>query len=169
MVDPPAPDEKSLFDSDALPGHDSLALEIRSRAIKLLTTREHSCLELQRKLEQRGYPPQAVRQVLDDLQRDDLLSEQRLAEAYVAERLGKGFGPVRIRFELREKGLSDAQIDPHLMLDDTQVLAVMARAHQRRFGPAARDDRATAAKRARFLEYRGFPSYLIARYLGDDG
>ena len=131
----------------------------------MLTTREHSRLELTRKLRARGYPVDDIDTVLDDLERSELLSEARLIEVYVAERLGKGFGPVRIRFELREKGLSDAQIDPHLQLQDEHCLALIGAAHDHRFGAGSRDDRQTLAKRARFLEYRGFPSHLIARFL----
>jgi len=146
----------------------ALRNEIRSRAVKLLTTREHARLELERKLRQRGYPPEAVADVLDALERDALLSEDRLLETYVAERLEKGFGPLRIRVELQGKGLSDRQIEPQLQLDDEHLLTLMATAHDRRFGATARSDRQTLAKRARFLEYRGFPSYLIARLLDVD-
>ncbi len=139
--------------------------EIRSRAVKLLTTREHSRLELTRKLTARGYPADDIDTVLDDLEQAELLSESRLIEVYVAERLSKGFGPVRIRFELREKGLSDAQFEPHLHIPDDDCLALIGAAHDRRFGAGSRDESQTLAKRARFLEYRGFPSHLIARFL----
>jgi len=142
--------------------------DLKARAVKLLGTREHSRRELARKLLARGYGAEAVDSVLDELEQDGLLSEARLAEAYVAERLQKGFGPVRIRCELQEKGLSDAQIEPHLTLDDEQCLALLALAHDRRFGAGSRSDRPTLAKRARFLEYRGFPSHLIARFLNGD-
>ncbi len=131
----------------------------------MLTTREHSRLELTRKLRARGYPVDDIDTVLDDLEQTELLSEARLVEVYVAERLGKGFGPVRIRFELREKGLSDAQIDPHIQLQDEHCLALIGAAHDQRFGAGSRNERQTLAKRARFLEYRGFPSHLIARFL----
>jgi regulatory protein len=142
-----------------------LASEIRSRALKLLTTREHSRYELWRKLYRRGYPAEDVDAVLDDLAAQDLLSEERMLAAYVAERLQKGFGPLRIRAELKAKGLSDAAIDPHLAVDDDACLALMAGVDAGRFGPAPENDRQTLAKRARFLEYRGFPAHLIARVL----
>jgi regulatory protein len=142
--------------------------EIRSRAVKLLTTREHSRQELARKLLARAYAADDIDAVLDQLERDDLLSESRLVEQYVAERLQKGFGPVRIRFELREKGLSDTRIEPHLQLEDERCLALIGAAHDRRFGAGSREERQTLAKRARFLEYRGFPSHLIARFLDAD-
>lgn len=142
--------------------------EIRSRALKLLTSREHSRQELARKLLARGYAAEDIDTVLDQLEQDELLSASRLVEHYVAERLEKGFGPLRIRVELRAKGLSDPQIEPHLGLEDAQCLALINAAHNRRFGAGSKNERQTLAKRARFLEYRGFPSHLIARFLGAD-
>jgi regulatory protein len=139
--------------------------EIRSRALKLLTTREHSRLELSRKLCRRGYPAEEVDSVLETLIADDLLSEQRLLSAYVTERLSKGFGPRRIRAELREKGLSDEQIEPYLTLDDETLSDYLQRAYRRRFGEDQIGDARDWAKRGRFLEYRGFPPGLIARCL----
>jgi regulatory protein len=142
--------------------------EIRSRALKLLTNREHSRRELARKLLRRGYPGADVERVLDQLVDEDLLSEARLVAAYVAERLDKGFGPVRIRFELREKGLSEALIEPHLAIDDAELLQRITLAHNKRFGDTAMDDPRERARRARFLEYRGFPPQLVARFLSGD-
>jgi regulatory protein len=139
--------------------------EIRSRALKLLTTREHSRLELARKLGRRGYPASAVDAVLDALIADDLLSEERLVAAYVAERLDKGFGPLRIRFELREKGLSDDQIEPYLSLDDEALIHCLGAVYRKRYGERPIADPRDQQKRSRFLEYRGFPSRLIARFL----
>lgn len=138
--------------------------EIRSRALKLLTTREHSRLELSRKLRRRGYDGDAVDAVLDALEADDLLSEERLIAAYVAERLGKGFGPLRIQFELREKGLSDAQIDPYLSQDDESLLHCLALAYRKRYGEQPIDGVREQSKRSRFLEHRGFPPRLIAHF-----
>jgi regulatory protein len=138
--------------------------EIRSRALKLLTTREHSRLELSRKLRRRGYDAAAVDEVLDALQAEELLSEERLIAAYVAERLSKGFGPLRIQFELREKGLSDDQIHPYLKHDDESMLQFLAQAYRKRYGDQPIVGVRDQSKRSRFLEYRGFPPRLIARF-----
>jgi len=159
-----APGTESEQSRDA--AQNDASAEIRSRAVKLLTTREHSRQELARKLLRRAYAADAINAVLDQLERDDLLSESRLIEQYVAERLRKGFGPVRIRFELREKGLSDLRTEPYLELSEESCLALISAAHNRRFGAETRKERQTLAKRARFLEYRGFPSHLVARFLG---
>lgn len=146
----------------------ALVAEVRGRALKLLAVREHSRLELARKLAARGYPAAAIDAALDALAAAGLLNEQRLLAAYVADRLEKGFGPLRIRRELREKGLADADITPHLDLDEAVLLARMTAVAARRFGPAPAGSRAELAKRARFLEYRGFPAHLIGRLLEHD-
>ena len=131
----------------------------------LLANREHSHAELARKLTARGFDAAAVDETLAHLAKTGLLDEGRLAEAYVAERLHKGFGPLRIRQELRGKGLADDLIAPHLRLDDGDWLGFIAAAHDKRFGPAASGDAKERARRGRFLEYRGFPADLIARFL----
>ncbi|HSQ07246.1 MAG TPA: regulatory protein RecX [Chromatiaceae bacterium] len=131
----------------------------------LLANREHSRAELARKLAGRGFDTAAVDEALEQLAETGLLDEGRLAEAYVAERLHKGFGPLRIRHELRGKGLADDLIAPHLRLDDGDWLDLIAAAHDKRFGPALPADAKERARRGRFLEYRGFPGDLIARFL----
>jgi len=127
--------------------------------------RDHSRAELARKLSARGFSADATQCVLDSLAEAGLVDEGRLAEAYVAERLRKGFGPSRIRRELREKGLSNALIDPHLEQTSGDWLRLIAAVHDKRFGPAPAGDLKERARRGRFLEYRGFPPELIARFL----
>ena len=139
--------------------------EIRLRAVKLLADREHSRLELGRKLRARAYAAEDVEQVLDALESEGLQSEERFVDVYVGERLRKGFGPSRIRLELRERGVDDACIGERLDLDDSRCLALMEVADVKRFGVESRKDPKTLAKRARFLEYRGFPTHLVARFL----
>lgn len=139
--------------------------EIQRAALGLLANREHSRDELARKLAARGFAEGEIGTALDALADAGLIDEDRLAEAYVAERLRKGFGPLRIRQELRGKGLSDEQIAPHLRLAQADLSGLLAAVHDKRFGPAAAADARERARRGRFLEYRGFPADLIARFL----
>jgi regulatory protein len=153
-----APDEWNL------PGLDPSA-PIERLALKLLATREHSRRELARKLGARGFDPALVDGVMDRLIRAGALDESRLAEHYVAERSGKGFGPLRIRAELWEKGLAEDLFDPYLDALEADWPDYLAAAYERRFGPGQPVDRADYARRARFLEQRGFPPEMIRRYL----
>jgi regulatory protein len=135
-----------------------------------LTGREHSRRELDRKLASRGFPQDEVERVLDDLSERGLLNEERMAEVYVAERVRKGFGPVRIRHELRQRGLSDGLIALHLEKSKQEWLQAMALANDKKYGPTRPPEATERARRARFLEYRGFPADLIACFMyGDDG
>lgn len=139
--------------------------EITRRALAFLALREHSRLELARKLASRGFHGADIEPVMDRLAAEGALDERRLAESYVAERAAKGFGPVRIRAELLEKGLPAALIDPYLesMRDDWE--AYLAEVYDRRFGSDPPADRDQYARCGRFLEQRGFPPEMIRRFL----
>lgn len=141
------------------------AAEIEHLALKLLGIREHSRLELARKLKTRGYAADAIEAVLTRLADRGALDEARLAAAYIAERAGKGFGPLRIRAELRDKGLMDATIARFLDTRGDEWPARLEQAHARRFGQGPPTDQADYGRRGRFLEQRGFPTELIRRHL----
>jgi regulatory protein len=121
-----------------------------------------------RKLKGRGHGEADVLSVVEALSSRGLLSEARLAEAYVAERLNKGFGPLRVRQELHRKGLSDDLIDPHLNLSNAEWRDRIAAVHRKKYGSVPASDPKERARRARFLEYRGFPTDLIRRFLAGD-
>lgn len=140
-------------------------LEAESAALKLLASREHSRLELARKLAVRGFAEEAVETALDRLIQGGAIDESRLAEHYVHERMGKGFGPVRIRGELRRKGLAEAVVDRHLGRVSDDFANAMVRVYDRRFGDEPPQTPAEFAKRARFLEQRGFTTDSIRRFL----
>ena len=124
----------------------------------LLARREHSRLELTRKLKARGFEQDLVEDVLAGLSKDNLLSETRFAEAFVQGRLRKGKGPVRILLELQERGiegdLARAAIDA-ARADWTELAA---RVLHKKFGGAGSGDFRESARRARFLSQRGFSS-----------
>ncbi|MCU0970226.1 MAG: RecX family transcriptional regulator [Gammaproteobacteria bacterium] len=109
--------------------------------------------------------------VLDDLARRGLQSDARFAEQYVAARAARGYGPVRIRAELRERGLDDGLIADHLDERDPVWRERLDAVARKRFGSRAPSDYADRARRARFLEYRGFGPALVRRVLfgGDEG
>lgn len=135
----------------------------RRKAMDLLARREHSRLELERKLAARNFDPELVRAVLDELEQDGLLSAERFAESFVASRYAKGQGPYRIRRELAERGVESASgvIDDRRF--DWDALARATRV--KRFGAAPPADIRDKARQVRFLEYRGFGHEQIKRAL----
>lgn len=133
----------------------------------MLALREHGRRELQHKLCARGYAEADIERLLEDLADRGLVSDRRMAETYVAERVRKGFGPVRIRQELRQRGLAEDLIDHSLGQSTREWWDAMSAVHAKRFGPAPANHHKARAQRARFLEYRGFPAELFADLLND--
>ncbi|MCW8906494.1 MAG: recombination regulator RecX [Sedimenticola sp.] len=142
--------------------------ELEQAAIRLLAIREHSRLELQRKLQARTEQPELLQELLDRLQAEGYQSDGRFAEQYVESRKAKGFGPVRIGRELRERGVDSVLIEQWLDPHATDWSALLQSCCRRKFGNAVPGDYRERAKRARFLEYRGFPVEMIRNELWAD-
>ena len=159
--------QRSKPKPDSGPAADAAAA--RSRAVQLLAAREHSALELRHKLGDRGFPLQVVDTVLAQLAADGLQSDARFVEQYVRSRVRRGFGPVRIRAELRERGIGEALIAPQLDAWDWAAQAEGARC--KRFGGGVPREWKERARQARFLQMRGFGSEhmgaLFAQLPGD--
>lgn len=140
--------------------------DIRRKAMDLLARREHSVAELRRKLLAKGYAQPAVDEQLGLLEQESLLSDQRFAESYVNFRSKKGFGPVRIRQELKEKGVDATLIEEYL--DNNDCWRNIAKeVREKRFGTTLPKDYKDIAKQMRFLQYRGFSNEQV-RHLFDD-
>jgi len=133
---------------------------IRRSAMDLLARREHSYAELVRKLRQRGAATEMAEMELDRLQEQGLLSDERFCEAYVYSRSQRGYGPVRLREELRQRGVAERLIDEVLRDGawDWAALAQMAFAKRFPEGPAS--DLKERARQQRFMQYRGFGGYF---------
>lgn len=107
-------------------------------------------------------------QVLDALEAQGLLSDERFAENYVSYRQRKGYGPRRIQVELKERGISAELMEPWLDMNDPDWFDRMKKVAKRKFGGLPARDQKEQARRARFLEYRGFQQSQIRRFLWDE-
>lgn len=137
------------------------APSLKGRALRLLSGREYSRLELERKLNPYEEEPGSLAVALDDLQAKGFISEQRVLESVVNRRAGK-LGAARIKQELQGKGL-----DPQAVADAMTDLRAteLARAREvwsKKFGQPP-EDAAQRAKQMRFLASRGFGGDTIRR------
>ncbi len=162
-------------------------LSLKGRALQWLAQREHSRLEMRRKLMRQARaeaqaktllaatrgesvdtqaPTQEslvneVEALLDWLQAQRYLSEERFAESRVHARVSR-FGNLRIRQELQQHGLS---LTPEMASDLRQSERDRAsEVRQRKFGdsPVTASER---ARQARFLAGRGFSAEVIWQVL----
>ena len=128
----------------------------RKQALNLLARREHSRLELRRKLLARSHAEDLADEVLDKLQRERLLDEARFAEQFVRSRTGRGQGPAKIRAQLLQRGVDESLIDTVLAEAECDWAALAAAARRKRFGAASPGAYRERARQSRFLKSRGF-------------
>jgi regulatory protein len=141
------------------------AAELKARALRYLARREHSRAELARKLSPYAESQQLLEGLLSELEGRKLLSNHRFAEMRT-HILSRKYGAARIRHDLKSKGVSDE------LVASVSVEGELERAreilHRKYKTPATtREER---ARRARFLQGRGFSGDVITRLVlrGED-
>jgi regulatory protein len=138
---------------------------LKARALRLLSGREHSRVELTRKLANSA-DGETIEALLDRLEELDLLSDARFAQSYIRSRQGR-LGSLRLRLELKQKGIAEHLIEAAMQDSATSDDEARARAvWQKKFGTPPTDAR-DWAKQARFLQGRGFAADIIHRILKD--
>jgi regulatory protein len=138
-------------------------VSLKGRALRLLGQREHTRLELERKLGRYEEEPGTLAQALDELQAKGYLNEQRAAESLVHRRAGQ-YGAMRLRQEMQDKGVARELIDQTLAgVKDTELSRALE-VWRRKFDvlPATPQER---ARQIRFLQARGFSADIVARLL----
>lgn len=131
---------------------------LRVAALRLLTRRDHSRAELEKKLAAEAESAEQLAMVLDRLQAERLLSDHRYASHRVATRASR-YGDARLKQELRQQGISDDDIAaamPEAGDEAGRCRSVWARKFREL--PKSAEER---AKQMRFLQYRGFSSEAI--------
>ena len=134
---------------------------LKGRALRLLSLREHSRQELERKLKPFEEMPGELAEALDFLQAKDFINEQRVVESVVNSRSRK-LGASRVRQELQAKGLPAEAIAEAVQTMRSTELERAREVWRKKFGePPA--DAAARAKQVRFLISRGFAVEVVKR------
>jgi regulatory protein len=144
-------------------------LSLKGRALRALAAREHSRVELQRKLQLHEQEPGELAKILDDLAAKGFISDVRVAES-VMHRRGQKLGAARVLQELRQKGL-----EPEALASAAEQLKAteLERAKEvwrKKFGDPAPLEPSECARQMRFLASRGFAPEVIRKVLrgGDE-
>jgi regulatory protein len=138
-------------------------LSLKARALKYLSTREHSRLELARKLSRYAEEGDDVEALLDFLEKNNWLSQERFAESLVHRRAGR-YGNARVLAELQQHGVNGEAFDE---LKSELKESETARAREvwrRKFGRVPQDAE-ERSKQMRFLLQRGFSQSVVRAVL----
>ncbi|MGH8182086.1 MAG: regulatory protein RecX [Rhodanobacteraceae bacterium] len=131
------------------------------RALGMLARREYSQRELRARLEHSGCDQGESETALKKLHAQHYQDDQRFGEMIARARVGHGYGPDRIRAELRSHGLEDSAI--RALLDSAGVdwPALALAQLRKKYGVKPVVDHAERSKRAAFLLRRGFAAATV--------
>ena len=153
-------------------GKSGFALSLKGRALRLLSGREQSRAELQRKLSSHEEEPGQLAAVLDELEAKDFISPARVIESVINRRQAK-LGASRIKGELQRKGLDADKVAEAISGLKATELERAREVWRKKFDSKTDADTTPAAKakQMRFLAARGFGADAIRRVVsgrGDD-
>ena len=120
----------------------------RNRALQYLGYRERSRAELAGRLLDDGYPATLVSELVGRFVELQLVDDERFAASWTRTRLTAGFGPERVKRELRLKGIAKEVVE-RVLADVADASATLERARQliRRMPQATAKERASCTRR----------------------
>lgn len=129
--------------------------------MRLLTRREHSRRELLEKLQLRGHDCVVAEAVLDELAEQGWQSDRRYAESYARQRISKGYGPLRIVYEIEQRGGERIDVDAVMQETGGDWQEALKKIYVEKYGLTKDLSYTEWAKRVRFLQHRGFSQAMI--------
>ena len=138
------------------------APSLKGRALRLLSRREHSRVELERKLAPHAPDPEALARALDELTAAGFISEARVVESVIHQRAPR-MGALRLRQELQHKGIAPDAIAQALADLRGSELERATAVWRGRFTHST--DARERARQSRFLLARGFGAGVVVQVL----
>jgi regulatory protein len=94
--------------------------------------------------------------VIEELIECKYLCNTRFTESFIRSRQNKGFGPIKIRKELKNKGIDNNTIDDYLKVNSSKWYDIAMTQYKKKYRDIPVSDYKEWSKRARFLQGRGF-------------
>ncbi|EGW20933.1 regulatory protein RecX [Methylobacter tundripaludum] len=139
-----------------------VAKEIEGVCLRLLARREHSRQELLAKLALRGFDRDDVLPVIDELAEHGWQDDSRYAESYARFRIQKGYGPIRVSYELKQNGIAAFDLEGIVQEEAGSWMALLEQVYSKKYSHDTVLERNEWAKRSRFLLHRGFSGAMIS-------
>lgn len=144
--------------------------DIKLAAMRYLVRREHATSELKRKILRKFSGCEAaIDAEIKMLAEEGFQSDQRYAEQMVRNGVFRYHGPVRIRAELHQLGISEELINNAMDEEGADWSKLIVELSEKKYGnePPPREAK-DIAKRLRFFNSRGFRSEHINKVVKDD-
>jgi regulatory protein len=136
-------------------------------AMNMLAMREHSRFELAQKLGKKSEDNVLIVQVLNRLEKDNLLNDQRFALMFIRSKANSGFGPYKIKQELQSKHVGKILIAEALVELDIDWFKNATELYLKRVAQVTDIDIKEKHKQSRYLQNRGFSSEIARDVVGE--
>lgn len=137
----------------------------KQSAYRLLSYRDRSVKEIETKLAEKGYSEEIIAEVIASLKEANYLDDDRFARQWVRFRTEhRHFGPIRLKRELLEKGISSEEADRAIegRSEEWDLVEQAEAALRRRLkDPSLLHDLKTRQKAYAFLQRKGFNTETI--------
>ena len=130
--------------------------KIRFKILDLLSRREHSFKEVIEKLKNRVNSEKRLFEELTKLKEENLQSDKRFAESYTRSRSVKGFGPKKISFELKSRGISENLISKIVYSEQINWIEIIKKEFRKKFSVNNDFTEEDISRAKKFLLQRGF-------------
>lgn len=134
-------------------------------AVRLLEVRDRSSAEIIKRLTDQGYTEEAVKGAVAKLQKAGYLDDRRFAQAFLM-RIGKKYGAIRIRQEMRRKGIPQEFVEELLLEQDRdETLETAVKLARNALRGKAKDPQSLYRRAYAALARRGFPPETVRKAL----
>lgn len=146
--------------------------DVWNKAITLLARREYSCVELSGKLKVYASDVE-IEPILTRLVESGYLCDQRFTESYIRMRVAQGHGLIRIRYDLKSKGVQSDLVQHVLEEQENDWYQLAYELYVRKYRSSSKElDYKERARRMRFMSQRGFSideiKYAEGVFLSED-
>jgi regulatory protein len=142
--------------------------EAYAKAAALCSKGEKSSSDIRKKLEEWGLDKYDASAVVEELKREKFIDDERYIKAYVNDKFKfEKWGRIKIRFQLKQKGLSDDLIRVGLNeIDEEKYIKLLLQTMRDKAKTIKSGDKyEKMAKIIRFAQNRGFEPEYIHRHL----
>ncbi|MCK5728774.1 MAG: regulatory protein RecX [Methylococcales bacterium] len=139
--------------------------EIKPICLRLLARREYSQKELMTKLIAKGFESLEIQTVIDTLKNQNFQSDERFAENYARARFYKGFGMLKISYELQQHQIENFDLQAVLAENFDDEYQLIEQVYHKKYPRNTQLSPKEQLKRQRFLQSRGFGFDIIRQFL----
>ena len=119
-----------------------------------LARREYTGKEIFSKLKNRVESIELLKAEIDKLEEEGLIDNERFAEQYIYSRSLRGYGPLRIEQELKQRGVNENISQP--LMKDIDWTSFAIKVLEKKTAGIFPDETKQILKIKKFLNYRGF-------------